>query len=838
MTDANRPHPPGSAAGSLRALLADFRPDPRLDAPVAAQRAVHLAGILLRRATALQTPHERSQQRELERIMQSPHDKATLMQMTDQGLRSKRAARAVEQLTHILDVQGIPRFFSPFDQALLQGFRNEPDTDFSLPQNLSWARGIIEKWQRRCGERAADIPLVVAGAEVRDGRELRLCLDPSRPGSVVGRYREAAETDLERAVACARSDPTDWRTLAPERRAALLGAAARELRRGRADLMGAALADGGKTLPESDAEVSEAVDFVEFYRRSTLAFQRMENLQARSKGVVAVIAPWNFPIAIPCGGVAAALAAGNCCILKPASDTVLVAYELCKRFWRAGIPREVLQFLPCSGGAVGALLAAHPGVDAVILTGGTATALRMLEARPRMHLLAETGGKNATIVTAMADRDQAIRHVLHSAFSHSGQKCSATSLLILEREVYEDAGFKAALCDAVRSLPVGPAWRRGSRVGPLIGPPAGALERGLKELEPGESWAVLPRRLEHNPQLWSPGVKWGVQAGSFTHMTELFGPLLAVMEARDLNHAIELVNRTGYGLTSGIESLDEREQQRWRETIRAGNLYINRVTTGAVVLRQPFGGMGKSAFGPGIKAGGPNYLAQLMEFAERRAPAAAEAVTDPLLEELRAGLAAARDRLAEATPEEVDRVLAAIASYDRGMREEFGREHDHFRLLGQDNIRRYRPVEELRIRLHPADDFFDLFARVAAAWAPGCRITVSSPPGLALPALALLRTLTQSWGDAIAFVEESDRRLAATLVAGRGGRLRYAAPERVPAAMFEAVRRSGRYLARAPVLMEGRIELLWYLREQSISHDYHRYGNPGEKGALGRAEVA
>ena len=719
----------------------------------------------------------------------------------------------------------------------LRGFRNEPDTDFSLPRNLSWARGIIEKWQTRCADRAADIPLVIAGAELRQGREPRHCLDPSRPGSVVGRYREAAATDLERAVTCARADPTGWRCMAPERRAALLGEVARELRRGRADLMGAAMADGGKILTESDAEVSEAVDFVEFYRRSALELQGMVNLQVRPKGVVAVIPPWNFPIAIPCGGVAAALAAGNCVILKPASDTVLVAYELCQQFWRAGVPREVLQFMPCSGSGVGALLAAHPGVDAVILTGGTATAVRMLEARPQMNLMAETGGKDATIVTAMADRDQAIRNVLHSAFSHSGQKCSATSLLILEQEVYEDADFKAALCDAVRSLPVGPAWQRKSRIGPLIRPPTGALERALKELEPGESWAVMPRRLEHNPQLWSPGVKWGVQAGSFTHMTELFGPLLAIMEARDLDHAIALVNQTGYGLTSGIESLDEREQQRWREGIRAGNLYINRVTTGAVVLRQPFGGMGKSAFGPGIKAGGPNYLVQLMDFEERRTPAAAEAVADPLLEELRAGLAAARDRLPETTPEEVDRVLAAIASCDRNMREEFGLEHDHFLLLGQDNIRRYRPVKELRVRLHEADSFFELFARVAAARTLGCRITVSSPPGLSLPSLALLRTLTQSWGDAIAFVEESDRLLAEGMLSGRGGRLRYAAPERVPAALFDAVRRSGRYVARAPVLMEGRIELLWYLREQSISHDYHRYGNPGEKGALGRAEV-
>ena len=189
--------------------------------------------------------------------------------------------------------------------------------------------------------------------------------------------------------------------------------------------------------------------------------------------MVVVVSPWNFPLAIPCGGVAAALAAGNTVILKPASDTVLIAYLLCQCFWRAGVPRTALQFAPCSGGTVGQRLVSHDGVDAVILTGGTATAAA--DARRtsrRCNLLAETGGKNATIVTALSDRDQAIKNVLHSAFSHSGQKCSATSLLILESEVYHDAQFRDTLCDAVESLRVGSAWELPTKIGPLIRPPS------------------------------------------------------------------------------------------------------------------------------------------------------------------------------------------------------------------------------------------------------------------------------------------------------------------------------------------------------------------------------
>ena len=295
------------------------------------------------------------------------------------------------------------------------------------------------------------------------------------------------------------------------------------------------------------------------------------------------------------GGIAAALAAGNTVILKPASDAVLPAWEMCQCFWRGGVTKKALQFAPCSGGGEGAQLVQHPQVNAVILTGGIETALAMLRAKPGLPLSAETGGKNATIVTALADRDLAIKNVLHSAFSHAGQKCSATSLLLLESEVFDDPEFKRALVESAESLTVGSAWELPSKIGPLIRPPSGDLERALLTLESGESWALLPRKLDGNERLWSPGIKWSVQPGSSTHLTEFFGPVLGVMRFEKMHEAIALVNQTGYGLTSGLESLDDREQSEWRKGIRAGNLYINRSTVGAVVLRQPFGGMGQSA---------------------------------------------------------------------------------------------------------------------------------------------------------------------------------------------------------------------------------------------------
>jgi RHH-type proline utilization regulon transcriptional repressor/proline dehydrogenase/delta 1-pyrroline-5-carboxylate dehydrogenase len=713
---------------------------------------------------------------------------------------------------------------------------NEPDTDFALPQNGEWAASILAKWQPLCDARAPQIPLVVAGEEILDGRTCRDCLDPSRPGVVVGRYRQAAEADVRRAVACAAADPDGWRTKPPRERFAILGAVAQEIRQARGDLLGAALANGGKTLAESDPEVSEAVDFLEFYRDTARWWQEMPALQTGPQGVVVVVSPWNFPIAIPCGGVAAALAAGNTVILKPASDAVLVAWELCRCFWRAGVSQRSLQFLPCAGGTEGRVLACHPQVNAVILTGGTETAHALLRAKPDLHLFAETGGKNATIVTSLSDRDQAIKHVLHSAFSHSGQKCSATSLLLLEAEVYDDPNFRRALCDAVSSIAVGSAWNLETKLGPLIRPPAGDLENALKVLEPGEEWALMPQNLAGNPNLWSPGIKYGVRPGGYTHTTEFFGPVLGVMRFTKLAEAVALVNQTGYGLTSGLESLDDREWEYWQEHIRAGNLYFNRVTTGAIVLRQPFGGWGKSVFGPGLKAGGPNYVVQFMEVADAVPARSAGMPAKPALADLCARLRSRTGELGADGDQQYARICAAVLSYERAYRDEFGIPHDHFRLIGQDNYRRYLPVADVRIRVHPQDTAFDLFARVSAAHSVGSRVTVSTPPQFASAGLTLLEELTEPWAGAIEFVEESEEQLAQAIQERQTERVRYAAPERVPRLVWQAAGETGLCVVSRPVLAEGRVELLWYLHEQSISSDYHRYGNLGARAKESRTE--
>ncbi|MFZ0242434.1 MAG: bifunctional proline dehydrogenase/L-glutamate gamma-semialdehyde dehydrogenase [Desulfobacterales bacterium] len=713
-------------------------------------------------------------------------------------------------------------------------FTNEPDTDWSQAANRQWAGAIRDRWRAKTANGPLQIPLVIDGQEVYADRTTREITDISRFGDspVLARFALATAADVKNAVAAAKADPDQWRQKSLPQRHEVLSAVAMALRQARGDLIGAAAVNTGKVFTEADVEVSEAVDFAEYYPFSAKIFSERPNVIARGKGVGCIISPWNFPIAIPCGGVAAALAAGNTVIFKPSSDAVLVAWHLCQCFWQAGVSRRSLQFLPCSGGSTGVELISHPDVDFVILTGGTQTGLDMLAARPDLYLSAETGGKNATIVTAMSDRDQAIKNVLHSAFSNCGQKCSATSLLILEKEVYLDPNFKRQLVDAAASLPVGSAWDFQNKMGPLIRPPTGALKRGLESLEPGESWALKPRPIDGNPALWTPGIKWNVQPGSFTHTTELFGPVLGVMCAENLDQAIDLVNATGYGLTSGLESLDRREQETWKERVRAGNLYVNRGTTGAVTLRQPFGGMGQSALGAAIKAGSPNYVSQFMTYEEIRYPRINAIRQDHGLLRL-ARQWQRKANWGEFGEKTVDilKTVRAIKSYLYRFEREFARDNDYFHLRGQDNILRYRPIGRVLVRIHPDDSLFDVLARVAAARITGCHLLIGSPPDGHHPATAFLES------------DEGRKLLGALVVEPLSDsevirrlpdieRIRYADPRRVPATVFEAAARSGFYIARAPVMMEGRLELLHYVINQSICDAYHRYGNLGERSLM------
>jgi RHH-type proline utilization regulon transcriptional repressor/proline dehydrogenase/delta 1-pyrroline-5-carboxylate dehydrogenase len=709
-------------------------------------------------------------------------------------------------------------------------FQGEPDTDFILPPNKQWAEGIRNKWMKKKDEEVETAPVVIAGEELTGDRTVKEVMDKSQlaEGVVCGRYTVPTAEDLERAVEVAAADPDGWRDATHAYRCEMLSRVANEVRKKRADLIGVASAEVGKVITETDVEVSEAIDFLEFYAYGIDYFDHFENLAFRGKGVGVITPPWNFPIAIPLGGISAALAAGNTVIIKPASIAALCAYELCKCFWDAGISKNILQFAPAPGRLAGKHLVENPKVDFVILTGGEDTAYAMLDARPDLFLTAETGGKDATIVTAMADREQAIKNVVASAFNNSGQKCSATSLLILEDEVYHDENFRSALKDAAQSLEVGSVWNHVNRIATLANKVEGDLKQAVETLEGDEEWLLEPTYAQENEYMLRPAIKWGVKDGNFCHMHELFGPVLSVMHANDLDHAIDLVNKTGYGLTSGIESLDAREVDHWRESIRAGNLYINRSTTGAIVLRQPFGGMGKSAIGAGRKVGIFNYLTQFMDFTEVDTPKVDKSYTHSLVSLVNIWQETAEQGAYADFKEDFSRLGGALQSYLKNYEEEFAVEHDYFKLRGEDNIFRYLPLKHVALRVTEGDTLFDVMSRVLAARVSGVSLHISIDKSLANSVVTFLYENKDAFitpKDMI--VRESEEEFVQCFL--KVDKVIYGDISRVSQYIFEEAAKRAKFIVRAKPMMEGRLELLHYFEEQSISHSYHRYGNLGAR---------
>ena len=485
-------------------------------------------------------------------------------------------------------------------------FENQSDADATNPE---FRAQLQSAFTRHYESNEVRIPLQIMG-EFLTRSEIEVGTDPSDNGSPWYTYSIASRDDIDLAVSTARSHIDEWEALGPIARGKILGAAATLMENERAETIAIMSRDAGKTVAEADPEVSEAIDFARFYAISS--YEKCDD--SKPLGVVLVVPPWNFPYAIPMGGVCSALAAGNTVILKPAPETVATAWQIVRQLWDAGVPQHVLQFIPTRDDDDGLHLVTHSGIDGIILTGSFDTAEMFTSWKPEIRLMAETSGKNAILISASADIDSAVKDLVQSAFGHAGQKCSAASLAIVESSIYKNPSFLNQLKDAVESLSVGAGRNYSTTVGPVIHPPTGSLHRALTTLDDGESWLVQPQQLDTSGHLWTPGVKLGIAPGSWSHHNEWFGPVLGVMVAPNFDTAIAWQNAVDYGLTAGVHSLDEKECEQWIAQVEAGNLYVNRGITGAVVNRQPFGGWKRSSVGPTSKAGGSNYINNLREW--------------------------------------------------------------------------------------------------------------------------------------------------------------------------------------------------------------------------------
>ena len=650
------------------------------------------------------------------------------------------------------------------DFVITDQFENAPNADITNLDFLSKLDKEIGSVLKRSIE---NIPIVIDGKEIFD-RNLIEGNDPGDNGKVWYKYCVAKSTDIDVAIKVANKSFKDWNELGALQRAEVLKKFSKIAHAEQEKTIAIMTRDAGKTVSEADPEVSEAIDFANYYALSAISL----DLERESSpvGVVVVVPPWNFPYAIPTGGICAALAAGNSVIFKSAPETVATSWHLVNQLWNAGVPKNVLQFVSTEDNEVGQSLITNDGVSAVILTGGYSTALLFSSWRNELNLLAETSGKNSMVLTACCDIDVAVKDLVQSAFGHAGQKCSAASLAIVDKSIYQNPNFIKQLIDAVRSLKVGAGYSYSTTVGPIIKNAEAGLQRALTQLDEGEQWLLKPEQLDEAGLLWSPGVKTNIKAGSWSHLNEWFGPVLGIMVSPDLQTSVIWQNATDYGLTAGIQSLDAAECEYWIENVEAGNLYVNRGVTGAVVNRQPFGGWKKSSVGATAKAGGANYVATLRNWNQMK------------------------------------HFLPMKEAANKWLKSVGGLAIDHTSLNVEQNLQRYRQYKQgflIRIESGTSKDELDFLIWLKNDLGVITRLSSDS----LIPRLPNL--VVESVEEFAQHAKEFDR-------------VRWLSAEIPP--VYELMK-NGISCDRRPITLRGDIEIARWFLEQSVSITQHRYGN-------------
>ncbi len=497
----------------------------------------------------------------------------------------------------------------------MREFRNQAPIDFSSAENrerFAAALGEVRGEMRKPRERDEEFWLK--------------SVNPANPDEIIRWVRKTTIPEAEKAIDKAERFFPRWRDTPARQRAEMLFRAAELMRERRWDLAAREIIEVGKGWREADADVCEAIDYLDYYAYEMLRLaQPRETQQLPSetntyfyepRGIAAVIAPWNFPLAILAGMTAAALVSGNCVLMKPAEQSPLMARHLCDILFNAGVPDGACQLLQ-GGGELGAHLVHSAKIHLIAFTGSREVGLEILrEAYTQRtgqghvkRVVCEMGGKNAVIVDSDADLDEAVGQVIDSAFGYQGQKCSAASRLILLEEIHER--FLARLVDAVQSLKIGASEDPRNSIGPVID---GAAQRRIAEyikIGKQEAQCVLEMAAPNGGYFVGPVIFRDVDPRSRIAQEEIFGPVLAVIKAKDFAQALAIANDSQFALTGGIFSRSPAHIEQARREFRVGNLYINRGITGAVVERQPFGGLKLS--GIGSKAGGPDYLLQFVE---------------------------------------------------------------------------------------------------------------------------------------------------------------------------------------------------------------------------------
>jgi 1-pyrroline-5-carboxylate dehydrogenase len=506
---------------------------------------------------------------------------------------------------------------------MLAPFTNEPMTDFSIPENRAAFQAALDEVKREIGR---TYPLVIGGERI-ELDETFPSINPARPGEVLGYFSKAGEEHAEQAIQAAARAFERWQYVPAAERARYLLRAAAEMRRRKHEFSAVMVLEVGKSWAEADADTAEAIDFMEYYARQmmrledssdTLTPYPPEQLQLSyiPLGIGVVIPPWNFPNAIMTGMTSAAVVAGNAAILKPTSTSPWVAYKLAELFYQQDLPAGVLNFLTGPGRLAGNYLVEHPQTRFIAFTGSMEVGLGIFEKAAKVHpgqkwlkrTILEMGGKDAVVVDETAGLDSAATGIVTSAFGYQGQKCSAGSRAIIVDEVYDRVSQQVV--ELARQLSIG-ATDAGPDVnqGPVIDESAMNKIMDYVEIGTQEGELLLGGKRHETPEggyFIEPTIFGEIAPDARLAQEEIFGPVLALIRARDFDHALEIANGTIYGLTGALYSEDRDRLERARREFHVGNLYFNRKCTGALVGVHPFGGFNMS--GTDSKAGGPDYL--------------------------------------------------------------------------------------------------------------------------------------------------------------------------------------------------------------------------------------
>ncbi len=506
----------------------------------------------------------------------------------------------------------------------LPDFRNEATADFKDPENWRAMERALEQVRSELGR---EYPLRMAGEQVSTGDILQ-SLNPSRPDEVVGLHHKATAELARRAVESAHNYFPEWANTPPQARVKMLVRTADLIRQRKFYFDAWLVLEAGKTPAEAEGDVSEAIDFCEYYARQMLRYAapdallqlpgEKDEMVYLPLGVGVIIPPWNFPLAILVGMTTAALVAGNTVVVKPSSDTPTIAAKFAEVLLEAGFPAKSFSLCTGSGSVVGDVLVQHPKTRFVAFTGSRDVGLHIneLAARPQRgqlwikRVVAEMGGKDAVVVDREADLEEAVEGVAVSAFGYQGQKCSACSRAIVDAAIYDE--FVAKLRNRVAQIQVGPADQAGNFMGPVIN--SGAKKSILEYIEVGKGEGRVVSgggEAEGAGYFIQPTVIADVDSTARIFQEEIFGPVLAVAKAADFDDALRMANDSEYGLTGAVYTRNREKIDKARKQFHVGNLYINRKCTGAMVGAHPFGGFNMS--GTDSKAGGPDYLLQFLQ---------------------------------------------------------------------------------------------------------------------------------------------------------------------------------------------------------------------------------